>query len=98
MGDAGLDDDVGLGRVDRFLGAHHVVGQLDDGPAHPAEGIGIFAHPADIDPNPGDPLEALGREQVDLAAALISERPGSGIDGNLHGFAFMAPPPLAAEY
>src|SRR5919201_1579758 len=47
MGDAGLDDQVGLHAPDDFLDRDDVIGKLDDRPAEPAEviGVAIAAHP-----------------------------------------------------
>ena len=41
MGDAGLDDEIGLNRPDQLLNALNVLGILDDRSTRPGEIIGI---------------------------------------------------------
>jgi hypothetical protein len=43
VGDARLDDQLGLRGPDDLLHGHHVLGVLDDGPAQPFEVVGVLA-------------------------------------------------------
>ncbi len=61
VGDARLDDDVGLHPVDHLLDAQHVLGKLDDGAAHPAERVDVLGVPAAADPRLRDEPERFRR-------------------------------------
>ena len=50
VGDARLQDDVGLQVVEDLLRAKHVLRQLDDGAAQPAEGIDVLRLPSAAEP------------------------------------------------
>ena len=59
MRDAGFDDHVRAHTVDDLLHPNHIFRQLNDGPSQPAEGVGIFLIPADLQPLLRDQLKGF---------------------------------------
>ena len=87
MGDTGLDQHVGLDRIDDFLQPDHVIGQLDDRATHPAETVYVFRIPGRTDPGTGGGGEAFrGRQAVpNLSVAVADDHfAGAFVDGCDH--------------
>ena len=63
MGDADLDDDIGLDLVDPFLQTNQVFRKLDDRPSEPGECVDVLEIPPGAKPCPGNQLKRLLRSQ-----------------------------------
>ena len=74
MGDAGLDDEVGLHRPDQLLHRNDVLRVLDDRASQPLEVVGVL-----VGVGPRDPVERcldeslVGALGVDFGAAILFE-------------------------
>ena len=61
VSDPGLDDDIGLDRVDHFLQPDHVVGELNDRATEPSEAVDVLGVPTDSQPRLGHKSKRLWR-------------------------------------
>ena len=59
MRDSGLDNEIGLYRIDDLLNTHHVFRQLDDRTTEPAKGVHILVVPAAAQPRSRNQSESF---------------------------------------
>ncbi len=90
---ASLDDHVGCHAVNHLLQPDHIVGQLNDRPPEPAEGVGVLLVPPDLEPQPRQQLEPFLRVQRHARfAALGAAHDHAGVGVYREGHACTIPP------
>src|SRR6185436_19952193 len=81
MGDSRLNDDIRPNPVQDFLDSYHVRRVLNDRPSHPAESVGIFFVPPDLQPSLGKGLESvLGIKRNGALFPVLYRREGFQIE------------------